>query len=150
MQSNRFLPCYAVWSSRRLFPCLLLVLSLLIAVLRATSPLFSRQTIRRLAVVRVPLGYGQVGNHTPSPFIQGRSFHKTPWHPIYKNLAGKCRHLLRRLGARCAIRPAYQQAIYTTNEDLARPPLRQKQKASGRPRRPMSRRQSHLISSVLL
>lgn len=39
LQSNRFLPCYAVWSSRRLFSCLLLVLSLLIAVLRATSPL---------------------------------------------------------------------------------------------------------------
>ena len=44
MQSNRFLPCYAVWFSRRLFSCLLLVLSLLIAVLRATSPLsFDKQ-----------------------------------------------------------------------------------------------------------
>jgi hypothetical protein len=114
--------------------------------------LLDKQPSRRLTILQVPLKHGQVGHHAPSSFIQGRPFPKTaPWH-IYKNRAGKRQDLPRRLGARSAIQAAYPRTTYNTNEDSARPPPRQKQEGSGRPRKPMSRpsRPSHLNSSVLL
>ena len=103
---------------------------------------------RRPSAVRVTQGHRKAGKHTPTLFIQDRSFPKTKWH-IYNKSAGKRRHLRQCLAARYAIQQAYQQTIYTTNADSARPPGRQRQRGSGKQKKQMSL-QSHLSSSALL